>query len=236
MRRKRKPEQGTLLLFRHGGARKGAGRKPKGEKAGVPHATRERFAARHPVLVTSKVMRGIWSLRGRRLSTRLWEIIAKANARGGMRIVHFSIQRNHLHLLVEAEDAELLARGMQGLSVRIARMVNRVMGRKGTVFADRYHSRALTTPRAVRNAIAYVLGNARRHGVAAADPTWVDPLSSGYFFDGWTRAVRTTPTMLPSRASPAERAETWLLSVGWRRAGGRIDPGRRPGPAARRAA
>ncbi|MEC7521552.1 MAG: hypothetical protein VYE22_16855, partial [Myxococcota bacterium] len=88
-------------------------------------------------------------------------------------------------------------------------------------------------PRAVRNAIAYVLGNARRHGVAPDDPTWVDPLSSGYFFDGWTRAVRTTSTILPSRASPAERAETWLLSVGWRRAGGRIDPGRRPGPAAR---
>jgi len=220
----------------HGGARPGAGRKPKGEKAGVPHTTRERFAARHPVLVTLKVKREIWSLRGRRLATRLWEIIRKANARGGVRIVHFSFQRDHIHMLVEADDAEMLARGMQGLCVRIARMVNRVMRRKGAVFADRYHGRALRSPRAVRNAIAYVLGNARRHGVAPDDPRWADPLSSGLFFTGWNVAVHTTLSMLPSRDSPAEPPETWLLSVGWRRAGGRLDPARRPGPPAKKAA
>jgi len=228
--------QVPLVFVSHGGARPGAGRKPKGEKAGVPHTARERFQAGHPVFVTLKVKRGIWSLRGRRMATRLWEIIRKANARGGARIVHFSFQRDHIHLVVEAEDAEMLARGMQGLCVRIARMVNRVMGRKGTVFADRYHCRVLRSPRLVRNAIAYTLGNARRHGLAPEAADWVDPLSNGPFFDGWTRAVRTTMAMLPSRASPAEPPQTWLLSVGWRRAGGRIDPARRPGPPVRQAA
>ena len=232
----RRSKQSSLVFVSHGGARKGAGRKPKGAKAGVPHTRRERFAQRHPVLVTLKVRPDIWSLRGRRISNRLWHIIRVANARGGVRLVHFSIQRDHVHLIVEAEDAELLARGMQGLSVRIARMVNRVMGRKGTVFADRYHSRALTSPRSVRNAIAYTLGNAKRHGLMPRARTWVDPLSSGFFFGGWSRAVRTTLSMLPSRDSPAEPPRTWLLSIGWRRAGGAIDPGKRPGPAEHRAA
>src|SRR6185503_8845625 len=91
-----------------------------------------------------------------------------------------------LHLIVEAEDERSLSRWMKGLAVRLARALNRIWRRVGNVFPDRYHARSLTNPRAVRTALVYVLGNARKHG------TWINPepdfYSSGPAFDGWKGA------------------------------------------------
>ena len=137
--------------------------------------------------------------------------------RFGFRLVEYSIQSNHLHLLCEARDRRALWRGMQGLSVRIAKRLNKLWGRKGRVFADRYHARILRTPREVRVALAYVLCNARRHRVRLAG---VDRFSTGPWFEGWRgigaeRVERVRRRM----AKPALRARTWLLSSGWRRHG-----------------
>jgi putative transposase len=90
--------------------------------------------------------------------------LAGARARFGFRLVHFSVQRDHLQLLAEVSDRRALSRGMQGLTIRVAKVVNRRLGRSGRVFADRYHARALTTPREARWALRYVLSNARKHG------------------------------------------------------------------------
>jgi len=139
-----------------------------------------------------------------------------------MRLVHFSVQRDHLHLIVEARDRRAVTRGLQGLFVRLAKRLNRWWGRKGRVFADRFHDRILRTPKEVRNALRYVLLNARRHGVARSG---IDPYSSGAWFDGWTRG--TTPR--PSGPAPVTRARTWLATVGWRR-WRRISPDEVPGP------
>jgi REP element-mobilizing transposase RayT len=114
---------------------------------------------------------------------RILRSLSRAKDRLGARIVHYSVQRDHLHLIVEAEDTRSLSRAMQGLSVRIAKALNRALGRKGKVFADRFHDRVLTSPRQVRHALAYVLCNARKHGVAppmrgGSGPSWVDPCSS----------------------------------------------------------
>ncbi len=113
------------------------------------------------------------------------------------RLVHFSVQRDHVHLLAEADSRERLIRGIQGLEVRIARAVNRVLRRRGRVFADRYHARALPTPREVRNALVYVLRNFIKHepGARGADPC--------------ASAVET----------PLASARTWLLRLGWRKWG-----------------
>ena len=70
-------------------------------------------------------------------------------------------------MIVEAKDRDALGRGMKSIGSRLARAVNRVFKRAGPVLADRYHVRVLRTPREVRNALAYVLLNARRH---AANP------------------------------------------------------------------
>jgi REP element-mobilizing transposase RayT len=142
-------------------------------------------------------------------------VLERAFARGregfGFRLVHHSIQTNHLHLIVEADDRRALSRGMQGLLVRISRALNRLLRRSGGVFADRYHARALRTPREVRSALVYLLQNARHHGIHLRA---VDPCSSAAWFDGWT-----SPVAAPNGASPNALARTWLLRLGWRRYG-----------------
>jgi len=117
-----------------------------------------------------------------------------------------------------------MSRAMQGLAVRLARAVNRTMNRRGPVFADRFHDRVLRSPRQVRHALAYVLCNARKHGVAPQRRGWLDPFSSAAAFDGWTRHVADVDTSTIT-APP----RTWLLRIGWRR-GGLLDPDHRPGP------
>jgi REP element-mobilizing transposase RayT len=201
-------------LHRRGGLRHGAGRKPNGERALVPHVRRARIDARVPVLVTWKLRDGLSNLRRPALRGLLLEAIASARDRHALRLVHYSIQSNHVHAIVEARDATALARGAQGLSVRIAKALNRAWGRRGRVFADRYHSRALRTPREVRYALAYVLNNARKHGARVEG---IDPYSSGAAFDGWRepRARDVVRTLAP----PVVRARAWLLTTGWRRHG-----------------
>jgi hypothetical protein len=136
------------------------------------------------------------------------------------RMTHFSVQSNHIHLICEARDEVVLAHGMQGLAVRIARRLNRVAERRGKVFATRYHARALTTPREVRHALVYVYGNARKHWPADRPPPrdWVDPCSSAPWFDGWVRPIRL-PWAQREGATPVATAASWLLTTGWRRHG-----------------
>jgi REP element-mobilizing transposase RayT len=178
------------------------------------------------VLVTLKLGQHVWNLRTRRAFERLLPRLAAARERLGMRLVHFSVQRDHIHLLVEACDTMALSRGIQGLSVRIARALNRMMHRRGKVFADRFHHRVLTTPRQVRNALAYVLCNARKHGHAPWKHDWLDPYSSAPAFDGWRSLDRDDDCVA---ALIIVNARTWLLAIGWRRGGGSIDPDHCPG-------
>ena len=60
-------------------------------------------------------------------------------ARTWFRIVHFSVQADHVHLLVEADDKTALTRGLMGAEIRIARAVNRVLGKHGRVWGSRSH-------------------------------------------------------------------------------------------------
>ena len=96
--------------------------------------------------------------------------------------------------------------------MRVAKGLNKLWGRKGSVFADRHHDRILRSPREVRNALAYVLNNCLRHGIRAGFP---DLYSSGGWFDGWRRDRR--PLVQVVSPSVVAQARTWLLSVGWRR-------------------
>jgi hypothetical protein len=124
---------------------------------------------------------------------------------------------------------------MKAIGARLARAVNRVAGRTGHVLADRYHHQLLPTPEQVRNALRYVLLNARRHTAKARQgegaPVRLDPASSARWFDGWRR--RAHPMREPKGDPPAARpsvarARTWLLAVGWRRHG-LLDPADVPG-------
>ncbi len=206
-----------------GGWRPGAGRPRTSTR--VAHTTRPRLPARIPHHVTIRVQPGLASLRRGRTARIVRNAIRAGGNRVDFRVVEFNVLSNHIHLVVEATGAMSLARGMQGLEVRFARRINRALGRRGKLFPDRYHARALKTPREVRAALRYVLNNARHHAAARGErlsPYWVDPCSSGPWFDGWAREIRNRePWMTELRAQPPPnaRATVWLLRVGWRRHG-----------------
>jgi len=210
-------------LTGHGGWRPGAGR-PRGRKK-RDHAARERFAARFPQHVTLRIVEHVPSLRRERALRVVRHAIEAGGHRDEFRVVHFSVQGNHIHLLCEASGAVALSRGMQGLAVRLARRLNPMLGRTGKLFAERYHARTLRTPREVRNVISYVLLNARRHAAERGQTLskfWLDPCSSAPWFDGWRERVRADEPWLRElmgRRCPTARARTWLASMGWRRWG-----------------
>ena len=223
---RRTGRQLPLEFSTHGGARPGAGRKRRSPR--VPHtrrARRSRVTRHTPIHVTLRVRREVAKLR----RPKLWQALRRAFyagcKRAGFRICQFSVQRDHIHLVCEAKSSRHLASGMNGFSSRLARLLNAPLGRCGRVFADRYHHRALSTPTEVRNALAYVLLNARHHGERLE--LGFDPYSSARYFDGWKRGADIpSPALDPPVASP----RCWLLRTGWRRRG-LIDPAEIPGPA-----
>jgi len=228
-----------------GGRRPGAGRKP-GEHPGLPHTSRKSFRQPLPAHVTVRLRRGLPSLRTVRIVREIECSFRRGCARPGFRLVHYSLQGNHAHLIVEARNADLLGRGMMGIGARLARAVNRVAKRRGRVFDGRYHSRLLRTPKEVRAALRYVLLNARHHVASASRQATatraelagarLDPASSGRWFEGWKRdrtassagAEAIPSSVPPSVRPPVARARTWLLRVGWRRHG-LLDPADVPG-------
>jgi hypothetical protein len=127
------------------------------------------------------------------------------------RLIQFSVQHDHVHLLLEADGPTGLRRGVQGLTIRVAKAINRALGRRGKVWGDRFHARALATPREVRRALVYVLQNWRKHVRGAHG---LDPRSSAAWFAGWRRSI-----VPPSGRAPVVTPRTWLGSVGWRRHG-----------------
>ncbi|WP_394831324.1 transposase [Pendulispora rubella] len=142
-------------------------------------------------------------------------------SRAEFRVVQFSVQYDHIHLIVEGHDKESLSRGMRGLSIRLARAINRGLLRRGPVWKGRYHAHPLTRPREVRNALLYVLMNHRKHG---ASPAWLDPRSSAVWFDGWRRDALFEPALrdldwVAGLTPPVRPARTWLVREGWRRHG-----------------
>jgi hypothetical protein len=209
-----------------GGRRRGAGRKPKGEQAGVSHRQREALGHRFPVHVTVKLRRGLPRMRLAAAYAALRAAFAAgrtggaSRAAGVFRLCHYAVLNDHLHFILEAQDRTALARGAQGLLVRIARALNKLWRRSGAVFADRYHDRILRTPREVRNAIRYVLGNARKHaaqGGELAVPHAIDLFSSAPWFDGFRETIVVNG--IEAEVRPVAAAETWLLKDGWRRHG-----------------
>ena len=210
-RRRKSIGQGEFAFRSHGGPREGSGRKLEAPRPMVSHRKRDVINGREPVHVTVRLMEGLASLRRMRVLGVLKGAFAAGCDRFGFRLVQWSVQSNHIHLLVEAEDNDSLSRGMQGLAVRMARALNKLWERKGRVFSDRFHARILRTPREVRNALVYVLQNARRHGLKLH--SWLDAYASGVWFRGWKEG---TPGLVGGTGPlPLARARTWLLETGW---------------------
>lgn len=197
-----------------GGARLGAGRpKVQAHLRGTEHRTRPQHRAAQPVHVTLRAR--CRSLRSQYVARTVLQAL-RDSQRQSFRIVQYSIQENHLHLLVEAADRSALSSGMRGLAVRMAKRVNRVLFRRGRFWADRWHGRALRSPREVRNALVYVINNRAKHSLRAGR-LGLDPLSSAEWFLGFRQPLpRAFQCLTPRACTPPQ---TWLLGVGWKRHG-----------------
>jgi REP element-mobilizing transposase RayT len=176
--------------------------RPKKRGAGLPHLRRPPVDPRHPHHVTVRMRRGVWNLRTQRCFRPIAAALRAVRDREEFRVVHFSVQGNHLHLVVEADDRRAMTNGMRALLIRIARRLNALMDTRGRLYADRFHERILRTRSEVRNVVRYVLDNFRKH-FGRRDP--VDEFSSA------NRALDDALTG-PPWAAPA----SWLLRVGWR--------------------
>jgi len=191
----------------------------------VPHRGRPVHRAEHPVHVTLRA--AFRPLRSQHVFPTVCLAIGGATRRAPrrFRVLHFSVQWDHLHLLVEASNARELSAGVRSVAIRIARAVNALVLRRGKFWADRWHGRSLESPREVRNALVYVLANFRKHARERL-PAGIDAFSSALRFDGWKVA---TNERLPRAGPPFQVAmakwvavakpEHWLAREGWRRHG-----------------
>jgi REP element-mobilizing transposase RayT len=210
----------TSMLFRqHGGKRQGAGRKEV-HRDRMSHKPRMKFARATAVHVTLKMTATVFNLRSRRSFRVIQRALQahcglkvgeravhgatqwKRQSRFGALLVEFSVLGDHIHLVMQAESSTLLSKAVQALEVRIARGLNKMMGRKGQVFRDRYHAVILTTPSQVRNARHYVRHNFRQH-VEKSRP-WVRMSSS--FVDPYSSQSPALAAWLPTPTM-------WILSA-----------------------
>jgi REP element-mobilizing transposase RayT len=196
-----------------GGRRNGAGRPRKPHQHDAPHRKRPSLSPLHPVHVVLRTTAWTPRLRCGAVYRVLRRVLARYLARTDFRVIHISLQRNHLHLLVEATDQRALTRGMQSFAINAARAIQRGPGK---VFAYRYHATQIKTARQARNTLAYVLNNWRRHREDARTHAKLDPYASGIAFDGWSKRVHA-----PDRSAvlPVSQPRTQLLVFDWQRFG-----------------
>jgi REP element-mobilizing transposase RayT len=216
-------------LFRHGGKRRGAGRKPKGARSSEAHRTRPKIKEEYGLHVVLRVAAEVGNLRRPEMYQAIREASICAAVRERIRIVQISIQRTHIHMIVEAGNELMLARGMQGFQISAARHINTVLGegarrRRGRVFVDRYHLVVLKSPTQARHALSYVLNNWRKHGEDrdAGRRVRIDRFSSGCSFPDWKELEdKDVMWKLPVDHHPlvVYRPHSWLLSKGWRLVG-----------------
>jgi len=192
------------------------------------HAKRPELSLQHPVHVMLRVLTSVPRLRQRDGYEAIRAALIYFVDGAAFRVVHISIQHNHLHLIVEAADKDALRRGMQSFAIRAARALNAAFEREGKVFAFRYKAKQIKTARYARDAIGYVLNNWRKHRADPRNESMpFDRFSSSESFTGWTTGDRWKP---PDVGLPVSQPRTQLLSFDWQWFG-LIDPFEVPGRA-----
>ncbi len=221
--------QVEIELRTHGGRRAGAGRKRSGPRKRVAHGRRPEITRHTPAHITLRVLDEVGRLRRRDAFKIVRGVMVEHLGREDARIIDLSIQGNHIHIVVEAKDRRALSAEMHDFKIAVARRINRIRNRKGSVFADRYHEEILRNPTQTRRCLAYVLNNWRRHGEDKLSNRVCDPYATGMWFTGWREAsgvdVPEGLELLPRR-----EPRSWLLKTGWMRGGPRISFYEVPGP------
>ena len=137
----------------------------------VPHRTRPQFKSRFPLHVTLRIRRDVRAMRTQHCFKAMERAFWTGGNKYGLRLVHFAVMNDHIHMMVEAEGKESLSKAMHALNIRIARAVNRAQQRRGNVLADHYHADILRSPTHVVRVRTYLLTNAAKHyNLVGADP------------------------------------------------------------------
>lgn len=211
-----------LSFKKWGGRRAGAGR-PNRTKS-VNHMKREAIDVRRPLHLTLRLKEQMPNLRQKRLLKEFQRGIQLA-AKQGLYVIQYSLQTNHLHLIVEAKDNEKLARGAQSLASRFAKIIRRLKGGRGSVFVGRYHLRVIRSALQMKRTLCYVLLNSAKHQNLIEH---LDFYSSGYTFKHWSKLLGRNFTGVIRRevdevraklklVSDVFEARSWLASKGWMR-------------------
>lgn len=232
---RRRPLQTEFHFKTHGGKRAGAGRKRAAANVGLQkHEARDAFDPTDPVHVTMRAVRGVPSMRAEVVSAVVVAEIRRASEKG-FRILHYSIQTDHLHLITEADSKLELARGVQRLAARVAMRINALARRRGMFWRERYHRRDLGSPQQFRNALVYVTFNSRKHasaGERAVRARELDGLSSARWIpeldwappdDTFLERLRGWRAAAGAGPPPVAPPERWVARTGWKKHG-RLDP------------
>lgn len=181
----------------------------------MSHHTREILSSRHPVLITLRTKPELGSLRRPRVHAVIRGALIECCDGGAFRICHYALQKHGILLLIEARDRQALSRGMQGVNVRMAKALNRLWQRNGSVFSDRYETDVIKTGQRGREVLCHLLNHARLGGRMPAGE--LDPFSSAIYFDGWKNLPAPAPR--PPGGAPVARPRTSLLKTEWRKHG-----------------
>ena len=182
----------------------------------VPHGSRPEVKKGEVVHVTVKLKRGLPSLRRGEALNVVRAAIGRVNQGAAIRIVEYSIQSNHVHMLIEASNSADLSRGMASLNTGLGMRLNRIWNRtgQGSVFKERFHMVVISTPRQMRNALNYVLRNDVHHGLNLRT---LDPCSSAPSFTGWHQLQGSKKQKAAAASCVSAGPQTWLLRVGWQK-------------------
>jgi hypothetical protein len=170
-----------------GGRRTKCGRK-RIHSRGVSHRTRESVNSKRPLHVNFKYR---VSIRNKEVLKILKRALINSGAKG-LRILHYSVQSNHMHFILEADNNKILETGMRSLTVTIAKGI-----KKGKVQLERYHLHVLKTIRETKNAISYVLFNEQKH--SGKKCIELDGYSSLHSLDARALARKAKLTLVISR-------------------------------------
>ncbi len=186
----------------------------------MSHAKRPMVKSGTPVHITLKLRKGVANLRSREVFAG-FKISARGAARFDFKIIHFSIQADHVHVVAEAASNKALAQGMRSFGGRLGKWVRRIVGGVGPVFAGRYHVNVLANPTKMKNALAYVLQNHAHHRKVLKH---LDEFSSAVYFSQWRQLFGFTagPLLVDHRRAAdlpdyLSAPRSWLARDGWMR-------------------
>lgn len=143
----------NVFKGKRGGRRPGSGRK-RIHSRGVAHRTREVVTGRTPLHINFKFRK---TIRNKHALKLLKRALLKARSQG-LCVIHFSLQSNHIHLIVEAQSNQILTKGMRSLTVTFAKGLH-----LGRIQVGRYHLHVLKSIQETRHAVRYVLFNKQKH-------------------------------------------------------------------------